>query len=63
MYRSVVGGRSDCADFSAGFVPTASFCGWAINTHLGRGGKVAGAPLSSIEPRASLSYSSVHVLY
>ena len=40
MIRNLVGGRSDSADFSAEFSPTASLCVWAINTHLGRVWKV-----------------------
>ena len=42
MIRSLVGGRTVSADFSAEFSPTASFRVWAIYSHLGRLGEVAG---------------------
>ena len=62
----MVGGSTAFADFSANFSQTASFCVWAINTHLGRLWEVAvdaGAITLTLELEQALSYSCVHVLY
>ena len=49
--------------FQQTLLPTASFLCVGIYTPCGRVGEVAGAIVISLELRASLSYSSVHVLH
>ena len=61
--RPLVGGLTDFLQILWNLSPTASFCVWAIYTHLGRLWEVAGDITLSIELRASPLYSSVHVLH